>query len=215
MFTRFRRLDAKFVYIYTRAKLSRILFVCVSVLPLKVVTTKGGFHSLTLSLSRTTDSFANIPFSPCLSHSALRAALKSSLKRALVFFVKRERIKSKTKMANNAPGRRTTRAQASAGKKTSKTPPASPPPNTPTTMSTKNTTKRKKKEEKEDLLQVEEIAKRVKRASIETKEEEKEGEKTKEKEETNEEEYAYAEINSVLKRLHFEARERRRTSMSP
>ena len=61
---------------------------------------------------------------------------------------------------------------------------------------------------------MEEIAKRVKRASIETKEE-KEGEKTKEKEETNEEEYAYAEINSVLKRLHFEAKERRRTSMSP
>ena len=61
---------------------------------------------------------------------------------------------------------------------------------------------------------MEEIAKRVKRASIETKEE-KEGEKTKEKEVTNEEEYAYAEINSVLKRLHFEARERRRTSMSP
>jgi hypothetical protein len=26
---------------------------------------------------------------------------------------------------------------------------------------------------------------------------------------------SYAEINSVLKRLHFEARERRRTSMSP
>ena len=64
-------------------------------------------------------------------------------------------------------------------------------------------------------MRLEEIAKRVKRASIETKEEEKEGEKTKEKEETNEEEYAYAEINSVLKRLHFEARERRRTSMSP
>ena len=123
--------------------------------------------------------------------------------------MKRERIKSKTKMANNTPGRRTTRAQ-SAGKKTSKTPPKSPPVST----NTKNTTKRKKKEEKEDLLQVEEIAKRVKRASIETKEE-KEGEKTKEKEVTNEEEYAYAEINSVLKRLHFEARERRRTSMSP
>jgi len=140
----------------------------------------------------------------------LRAALKNTLKRALVFFVKRERIKSKTKMANNTPGRRTTRAQSSAGKKTSKTPPKSPPVST----NTKNTTKRKKKEEKEDLLQVEEIAKRVKRASIETKEEEKEGEKTKEKEETNEEEYAYAEINSVLKRLHFEARERRRTSMS-
>jgi hypothetical protein len=39
--------------IYTRAKLSRIVFVRVSVLfPLKVVTTKGGFHSFTLSLSR-------------------------------------------------------------------------------------------------------------------------------------------------------------------
>lgn len=180
--------------------------------PKKSLQQKGDF-TLTLSLSRPTGSFANIPFSPRLSHSALCAALKSSLNCALVFFVKRERIKSKTKMANNTPGRRTTRAQ-SAGKKTSKTPPTSPPPNTPTTMSTKNTTKRKKKEEKEDLLQVEEIAKRVKRASIETKEE-KEGEKTKEKEETNEEEYAYAEINSVLKRLHFEARERRRTSMSP
>ena len=181
--------------------------------PLKVVTTKGGFHSFTLTLSTTTGAFANVPFSPPRLSLALcvRAALKkNSRKRALVFFVKRERIKSKTKMANNAPGRRTTRAQSSAGKKTSKTPPKSPPVST----NTKKTTKRKKKEEKEDLLQVEEIAKRVKRASIETKEEEKEGEKTKEKEETNEEEYAYAEINSVLKRLHFEARERRRTSMS-
>ena len=114
-------------------------------------------------------------------------------------------------MANETPGRRTTRAQA-AGKKKSKTPPTSPP-NNPTTQIN---TKRKKKEgeeEKKDLLQVEEIAKRVKRASII---EEKEGEKTKEKEETNEEEdKSYAEINSVLKRLHFEARERRRTSMSP
>ena len=177
--------------------------------PKKSLQQKGDF-TLSLSHSRTTGSFANIPFTPRLSHSVLRAALKNTLKRALVFFVKRERIKSKTKMANNTPGRRTTRAQSSAGKKTSKTPPKSPPVST----NTKNTTKRKKKEEKEDLLRVEEIAKRVKRASIETKEEEKEGEKTKEKEETNEEEYAYAEINSVLKRLHFEARERRRTSMS-
>ena len=203
-----------YVYIYACAKLSRRVFVRVSVLfPLKVVTTKGGFHSFTLTLSTTTGAFANVPFSPPRLSLALRASCSKNQSKAskLVFFVKRERVKSKTKMANNAPGRRTTRAQSSAGKKTSKTPPKSPPVST----NAKNTTKRKKKEEKEDLLQVEEIAKRVKRASIETKEEEKEGEKTKEKEETNEEEYAYAEINSVLKRLHFEARERRRTSMSP
>jgi hypothetical protein len=66
----------------------------VSVLPLKSRYNERGislFHSL--SLSTTTGAFANIPFSPRLSHSALRAALKSSLKRALVFFVKKEHKK--------------------------------------------------------------------------------------------------------------------------
>ena len=203
------------MYICVRETLTKSIRPCVCSFSPKSRYNERGislFHSHSLDhdrrfRERTFLSSASVSF-------ALRASCskkKQSKASKLVFFVKRERIKSKTKMANNAPGRRTTRAQSSAGKKTSKTPPKSPPVST----NTKNTTKRKKKEEKEDLLQVEEIAKRVKRASIETKEEEKEGEKTKEKEETNEEEYAYAEINSVLKRLHFEARERRRTSMSP
>ena len=95
MFTRFRRLDAKFVYIYVRETLTNSICLCVcSFSPKKSLQQKGDFtFTFTLSLSPTTGSFANIPFSPCLSRSALRAALKSSLKRALVFFVKREHKK--------------------------------------------------------------------------------------------------------------------------
>ena len=104
----------------------------------------------------------------------------------------------------------------------------------------KKTIKRKKNEEEEeennDRLDVEDIAKRVKRASIGKKEEAREEEErvlrggSRDAEEARGEEEeekvppssssslslaSYAEINSVLKRLHFEARERRRTSMSP
>jgi len=105
----------------------------------------------------------------------------------------------------------------------------------------KKNIKRKKNEEEEeennDRLDVEDIAKRVKRASIGKKEEAREeeekvlrggsrGAEEARGEEEEEEKVppssssslslaSYAEINSVLKRLHFEARERRRTSMSP
>ena len=74
----------KFVCVYIAcAKLSRRVFVRVSVLfPLKVVTTKGGFHSFTLTLSTTTGAFANVPFSPPRLSLALRASCSKKQSKA-------------------------------------------------------------------------------------------------------------------------------------
>ena len=80
------------MYICVRETLTNSIRLCVFSFSLKSRYNKRGI-SLSLSLSRPTGSFANIPFSPRLSHSALCAALKSSLNCALVFFVKREHKK--------------------------------------------------------------------------------------------------------------------------